>query len=165
MIIATAAAAAAAILALISARWQERVRRKRKVFLIYSGKDVEKARELAALLRKVGLEPWLDDEQVAAGQVWKTAIRRGLDESTLAIALISGNFQSNTFANFELEEAIKVLHSPSDEFAPVIPVRLDDAPLPSLLADVRSIDMRSPSATGDLLKGLARAGLAVKMSG
>lgn len=98
-----------------------------KVFISYAREDQDQAGRLYDDLKKAGADPWLDKENILAGQNWKTSIGRALRDSDYVILMLSAHSVSKRgYVQVEMKRALDLL----DEFPPddifVIPARLDD---------------------------------------
>lgn len=154
-LVASAYAAAASI---YFSRLRERRLRHGRIFLIYNSRDRDVARKLSAMLKEKGYRPWLDVEEIVPGQHWLPSIIKALSESSAAVVLVSENSNAteSSFFRRELEMAKEMMRSRDELSSPVIPVRLDDSPVPSDLAGVHWLDMRQQDAIDDLDRGLKR---------
>ncbi len=69
------------------------------VFLAHNSKDKPQVRQIANELRKRGLNPWLDEEQMWGGDTPLEEIQKGLSKSKSVAFFIgfdgSGNWQGN----------------------------------------------------------------------
>jgi hypothetical protein len=133
---------------------QRAIRKARRVFIIYAKEDLEAAKKITELLKERGFEPWLDVDQIEAGQIWKNAIASALDESAMAIVLLSENFSRSTSAISELKQAISKMQSSDRNSSPIIPVKLDKADIPSDLSHIQYVDLRDQNASDFLIKSL-----------
>jgi hypothetical protein len=83
---------------------------RRRVFISYAREDTASAQRLYRELQKAGLDPWLDKEELRAGERWQIAIRRAIQDSRFFIALLSSNAVGRKgFIHKELAEALKIL--------------------------------------------------------
>jgi len=97
------------------------------IFISYAKQDYKIAKQIYNDLKKTGLSPWLDKEDITVGENWKLAIRNAILKSSYFIALFSSNSVSKKgYVQKELKMAIDIL----DEFPPssifIIPVRLNN---------------------------------------
>lgn len=166
MVVAAFGAAVAAAMALMLSRELSRRRQARHVFIIYARDDLETAKRLAALLKDAGLSPWLDVEQLVPGQVWKKAVLKALEESSVALVIVSRNLEKNGFVREELNAAMKLLQSHEADVVPIVPVKIDDSNAPEALSQIQWVDLREDGAEERLLRGLSHAtGLTLRSSG
>jgi nucleotide-binding universal stress UspA family protein len=138
-------------------RKQKLRRDARRVFMIYAKEDRNAAEAIAKLLRDNGFNPWLDTEQIEAGQIWKEVIDEALDEAAIALVLSSKHFASSITAKQELARAIKKMESASKYTSPVIPVKLDEAELPKSLSHVQYVELGTDDGQEFLLRSLEGA--------
>ena len=153
----------AAMMAALSSIWSimisrriTKARERRKVFLIYALEDLERAKKLANELRERGFHPWLDVEQISAGQIWQKSVFRALEESVAAIVLVSKHLEKKGFVQEELQTAIQTLQEREKDLSPVIPVRVDDTKVPANLAHVQWVDLFEDTDLDRLTIGLKR---------
>jgi len=105
------------------------------VFLSHNKKDKEAARTIGLFLIAEDVSVWLDEWEIAAGDSIVGQIQRGLRDCTHFLVLWSKNAQKSRWLRRELEAA---LSAAIDAGTPrVIAIRLDDTPLPPLLADLK----------------------------
>ncbi len=60
-------------------------KRPLKVFLCHASADKPKVRELYRYLKKRGIQPWLDAEDLLPGQNWQVEIPKAPETSTIII--------------------------------------------------------------------------------
>ena len=93
----------------------------------------------------MGIEPWLDVEDILPGQNWEVITKRALEESHYVLVLLSSNSISKRgFVQKELKMALNLLDEfPLDQVY-VIPVRLDDCkPLDERLQNLHWVELSS----------------------
>ncbi|MHB8744405.1 MAG: toll/interleukin-1 receptor domain-containing protein [Sulfuricaulis sp.] len=166
MLAAAFGAAIAAMMSLVFSRELARRRQARHVFIVYARDDLEVARRLAHRMKDVGLSPWLDVDELVPGQVWKKTVLKALEESSVAVILVSKNHEKGGFVREEMNAAMKLLQSNEANVVPIVPVRIDDSPVPEQLAQIQWVDLREDGAEEKLFRGLARAtGLTLRSTG
>ncbi len=101
------------------------------VFLGYAREDRAKVKRLFRALRKAGVNPWMDCQQLLPGQNWRRSIEQTIELSDFFLACFSnhsvikrGQFQSEL--SFALDIATRF---PQDDVF-LVPVRLDECQLP-----------------------------------
>lgn len=146
--------ATAAVVSVIMVRGIAARRMARRVFIVYSHKDMEAASKISKILKSSGFEPWLDVEQLLPGQMWKSEIDRAIGESGATIVILSENLQKSEFARQEMAMVVKRLNSGDVKAIPVIPVRIDNSTLPEELTGIHWVDLNAPDAEERLLRGL-----------
>ncbi|MDM8554925.1 TIR domain-containing protein [Desulfococcaceae bacterium HSG7] len=114
-----------------------------KVFISYAREDVVAVREIYLDLKKAGVQPWLDEEDLIPGQNWRTAISKAMKECRWFMAVMSSKSLSKRgYVQKELRIALDML----DEFPEgdifIVPVRLDDCrPEHEKLANIHFADL------------------------
>jgi hypothetical protein len=105
------------------------------VFIAYVEEDFVLARRLCDALTHAGLAPWLDKDELLAGQNWPRAIERAIELCDAFVACLStrsvgkrGHFQC------ELRYALDCARRMPLEEAFLLPVRFDDCPVPHSIA-------------------------------
>lgn len=106
-----------------------------KVFIAYVQEDLAAALRLHDDLLRSGFDPWIDKKRLLPGQNWPRAIERNIELADFFIACLSsravskrGHFQA------ELRYALDCARKLPLEDVYLIPVRLDDCPVPRELA-------------------------------
>jgi small GTP-binding protein len=129
------------------------------VFLSYSTGDRDQVVEVAEMLRRVGLRPWLDVWDLVPGQPWQEALEHAISRVRSAAVFVGpsgiGPWQNREARSF-IEEFVR-------REVPVIPVLLrgaaDDASLPVFLrafhvADLRQFSEVNAAPIADLVAGI-----------
>jgi hypothetical protein len=75
-----------------------------RVFVSYARSDGAAARELAARLRVLGHQPWMD-ENLAPGQPWWAEVRAQIHDADLVVALVSDAWLGSSSCARELRYA------------------------------------------------------------
>jgi hypothetical protein len=106
-----------------------------RVFIAYAQEDLAAARRICRELKTAGCAPWLDKQQLMAGQNWPRAIRRAIEISDAFIACFSQNsVQKKGQFQRELRHALRFTTNLPLESTFIIPVRLELCELPRILA-------------------------------
>ena len=113
------------------------------VFIAYVEEDLLLARRLRDALKDAGYAPWLDKDQLLAGQNWPRAIERAIDLSDAFVACLSsrslakrGQFPS------ELRCALDYANRMPLEETFLLPVRFDTCAVPPQIArQVHYVDL------------------------
>jgi len=129
------------------------------VFLSHNSKDRPAVRELAAVLRALSLEVWLDEDSLLPGEPWQEALEKVL-ETAGAGAVLVGQDGLGPWENLEMRTLLSQFIRRG---FPVIPVLLPGAPqvpeLPPFLREFTWSDLRggmTPEAIGRLADGIRR---------
>lgn len=151
------ASAYAAIFSVYISRRLDQKRMRQRIFIVYSHKNKEKAQELSEELRSLGFNPWFDQQELLPGQKWQEAIKQAIEDSAIALYLVSKNTEkSKGFISNEMKAAMQVLRARSDTYSPVIPVLLEESALPEELTNVHAVKYYEESGRENLNRGLKR---------
>jgi hypothetical protein len=109
------------------------------VFISHNAHDVGEGRRLGAQLKLVGADVWFDKWEIKAGESIPGKVDEALEAFDIFVLLWSEHAATSPWVRSELEAALARRMEQSD--LRVIPVRLDDAPLPPLLRPLKYLDM------------------------
>jgi hypothetical protein len=106
-----------------------------KVFLCHSSQDKLTVRELYHRLLEEGFDPWLDEEKLLPGQVWREEIEKSVRESHAVIVCISeDSTDKEGFIQKEISIALDVaLEKPEGKIF-IIPLKLENCDVPRKLS-------------------------------
>ncbi|MBI5185427.1 MAG: toll/interleukin-1 receptor domain-containing protein [Nitrospinae bacterium] len=79
---------------------------RNRIFLSHKSCDKPMVRRFMSALRAVGLDPWLDEDEMTAGSHLDQSLLQGLKESCATVFFITPNFQDADFLKQEIEYAI-----------------------------------------------------------
>lgn len=113
-----------------------------RIFLSYTAKDFGSADAIADALTQVGLDPWIDRREVKPGDSFVAAMERGLEESSYLLAIFSESSKASFWMPREWMSAA------ATRAIVVIPVLLDGASPPALLADIVHFRVDGPDRKG-----------------
>lgn len=135
-------------------------KRPLKVFLCHAHDDKLKTRELYRYLRKRGIQPWLDAEDLVGGQDWRVEIPKAIKASDAIIICLSKNsINKEGFVQAEITFALeKALEVPQGRIF-IIPARFEDCEVPDNLERFHYVDLFEENGFPKLMKSLkTRAG-------
>jgi hypothetical protein len=125
------------------------------VFLSHAHGDKPFARRLAADLRNAGHSVWIDEGEINIGDSLVTKIRDGLDQVDYVCAIISKTSVESAWVEKELEIASN--REIDERRVVVLPLLVDDVPLPGFLRGKFYGDFRSAQQYGEKLELLLRS--------
>ena len=132
------------------------------VFLSHNLHDKPIVRDLAKRLREDGLKVWFDEWVIRFGDSIPIKIDAGLQHSTVLILCMSAQAFASDWV--QLESQTVLFRDPTNKKRRLIPLLLDDAPIPGMRAQFKYVDWRADpeQAYHDLLAvcNEARAALA-----
>ncbi|HEV7571786.1 MAG TPA: toll/interleukin-1 receptor domain-containing protein [Thermoanaerobaculia bacterium] len=109
-----------------------------QAFVCHASEDKNAARELATLMRSMGASVWLDEWEIRVGDSIVEKIGEALGNATHLIVLLSKHSVTRPWVRKEFSAAL--MRQLSDNSIRVLPVRLEDCEIPSILADIRYAD-------------------------
>ncbi|MEM7311436.1 MAG: TIR domain-containing protein [Planctomycetota bacterium] len=118
--------------------------RKPKVFISYAKENKEAAARLRDDLDRAGAAPWIDTEDMRAGEQWEPEIQRVIREwCDFFVALISSDSVNKTgYVQREIKTALGQLNERPPGQVFVIPVKLDECePKDQELSEIHWIKM------------------------
>jgi len=126
-----------------------------KVFLCHSSADKSKVREVYRYLKKRGIQPWLDAEELLPGQDWALEIPKALDDSDAIIIFLSkGSVNKEGYVQKEIKFALdRALEMPEGRIF-IIPARLEPCDLPRSLSKYQWVNFYEEGGAERLLKAL-----------
>lgn len=126
-----------------------------KVFLCHASADKPKVRELYRYLRKRGIQPWLDAEDLLPGQNWQVEIPKAIASSDAIIICLSTNsVDKEGYVQKEIKFALdKALEMPDGRIF-IIPARLDECEVPFTLKPFHWVDLFDTEGYTRLMKSL-----------
>jgi len=128
---------------------------KLRVFLCHSSEDKPAVRSLYNRLVKLGVDCWLDERKLLAGQHWQREIRRALkDAHVVIICLSSKSVKRKGYMQKELKDALEIAQEYPDGTIYIIPARLDDCLVPEGLSHLQWVDIYEDKGYNCLLESL-----------
>jgi TIR domain len=129
-----------------------------KVFLCHSSADKDFVRRLHADLRRDGLQPWLDAEDLIPGQEWKVAIERAVRSSDVVLVCLSQSSISKTgFVQKEITFALDAAEERPEGAIYIVPARLETCEVPQRLGKWQWVDLFEPNGYQKLLNALTKS--------
>lgn len=113
------------------------------MFLSHNAADKEYVRPLAAAMQLTGAHVWFDEWIIRPGDSIPNAISEGLSTFGIFALVWSHNAANSAWVHREMNAA--VARWLADKSCRLVPVRLDNAPLPALLSDLQYVDAAGAS--------------------
>lgn len=129
--------------------------KKSKVFISYSRKDTPIADSLAKDLIAVGIDVWMDREDIEVGERWSTAIQHALESSQAMVLVLSPDSMSSRNVEDEFTYFL-------DNNKPIVPVMIRPSRLHFQLHRLQWIDFtgdKPDEAYERLLRALNQVGV------
>ena len=96
-----------------------------RIFLSHKSVDKAAVRDYYETLELLGLNPWLDENDLLAGAELHRALQKGMQESCAAVFFITPAYQDEKFLRAEINHAIEEKTQRGDEFS-VITLVIED---------------------------------------
>ncbi len=110
----------------------------RRIFISHASEDRRLAREVAAILRRQGWEPWLDESDIRGGAQWAASIQQALRSCSVVVLLVTADSVSKEWVLDEIQAARNLR-------VPIIPAVLEFVRLPDelqfMLQRTESVDV------------------------
>ena len=130
-------------------------KRPLKVFLCHASTDKPKVRELYRYLKKRGIQPWFDEEDLVGGQDWQVEIPKALATSdAIIICLTKNSIDREGYIQKEIKFALdKALEMPEGRIF-LIPVKFEECEVPFTLSRYQWVDLTVESGYAKMMKAL-----------
>lgn len=129
-----------------------------KAFLSYPSEHVVIAREIKSFIRSTGVACWFDKDDLVAGEDWDRARGLALREADVIVVLCAAQTtERNGVYQREINESLSLRNDKRLGVVYIIPVRIEDAPLPPELSRLQYVDYFEPSWRRKFAASLARA--------
>jgi hypothetical protein len=132
-------------------------KRPLKVFLCHARMDSASVRALYNYLLRDGMDVWLDNEELEAGQDWEYEIRKAIRNSDVVIICLSQQFsRQRGYRQKELRIALDEATLMPEGQIFIIPVRLEECDMPESLRRWQRVDLFKAGGYGKLLRAIRR---------
>ena len=140
-------------------------KRPLKVFLCHASTDKPKVRELYRYLKKRGIQPWFDEEDLVGGQDWQVEIPKALATSdAIIICLTKNSVDKEGYIQKEIKFALdKALEMPEGRIF-LIPVKFEECEVPFTLSRYQWVDLTVESGYAKMMKALKFRALQLERS-
>ncbi len=130
-------------------------KRPLKVFLCHASTDKPKVRELYRYLKRRGIQPWFDEEDLVGGQDWQIEIPKALATSdAIIICLTKNSVDKEGYIQKEIKFALdKALEMPEGRIF-LIPVKFEECEVPFTLSRYQWVDLTVESGYAKMMKAL-----------
>lgn len=127
---------------------------RRIAFLSHSSADKPFIRQLAADLTANGVDVWLDEQRIRVGDSIPEKLAQGLAGSDFFLIAMSEHSASSAWVQKELNNAL--VNEVQRRKVHILPLRLDDTPMPQIINDKKYADFSKSYKSGldDLLNAL-----------
>ncbi|WP_084452007.1 toll/interleukin-1 receptor domain-containing protein [Roseateles chitosanitabidus] len=119
---------------------------RRIAFLSHSSKDKPFIRQLAADLTANGIDVWLDEQRIRVGDSIPEKLAQGLAGSDFFLIAMSEHSAGSAWVQKELNNAL--VHEVQRRNVHILPLRLDDTPMPTIISDKKYADFSKSYKSG-----------------
>lgn len=133
---------------------QQSVRRLR-LFLCHSSDDKPRVREFYKRLQSDGFDPWLDEENILAGQKWEDAIEEAVAGADVVIVCLSTHsVNKEGYVQKEIKLALDAADKKPEGTIYIIPVKLEECEVPKRLRPWQWVNLFEERGYEKLLRSL-----------
>lgn len=119
-----------------------------QIFISHNKKQKSQASLLAMALAEHGENVWFDEWIIRPGESLTGSIEDGLSSTDVFVLLWSKEAAASNWVGTELRAYIR--RRVDDKSLRIIPIMMDDTPLPTLVADYRGFTSRSSKSLGKI---------------
>lgn len=135
----------------------------KKIFLSHKGSNKEFVKKFYEVLKELGFDPWLDDEDMPAGMDPNRGILKGLQESCACIFFITPEFKDERYLTFEIDCAQKQKMNKGEKFSIITLQFTNEEGKKGVVPDILQISLwKVPKNNMEALKYILR-GLPIKV--
>lgn len=126
-----------------------------RLFLCHSSVDKPAVRQFYQKLRNDKFDPWLDEENLLAGQDWEHEIKKAVRAADVVLVCLSRvSVERAGFANKEIKFALDVADEKPEGTIFIIPVKLEECDVPDRLRRWHWVDLFGDRGYEKLLRAL-----------
>ena len=126
-----------------------------QVFLCHASQDKPVARKLYQQLQKDGVRVWLDSESLLPGMHWQIEIPTAIQNSDIVLVCLSReSVDKEGYIKNEIEFALNIADKQPEGTVFIIPIRLEECPVPDRLAGYQWVNVFEPGGYERLLEAL-----------
>jgi hypothetical protein len=124
------------------------------VFLCHASEDKPAVRPYRDLLRAAGLDTWLDEDDILAGQSWDQAIREAIRRSRAVLIFISRHSTKTSYLQEEIKAVLDEASRQPQGTIFMIPALLEACPMPVQLSAYQWVELYQSNGYEKLLQAL-----------
>lgn len=128
------------------------------VFLSYAREDARAVQSLYGQLRAAGFRPWMDTEDLIAGERWEEAVGRAIKSASVFIACLSPRSVSKRgTVQKEIRTALDICSEMPEGHIYLLPLRLEPCDVPLALREYQWVDLFDTKGWDRLTQAIRRA--------
>lgn len=139
--------------------------KSQRIFLSHKSANKPLVRDVAKVLRTLGYQPWLDEDEMHAGTNLERGLLQGMKDSCAAVFFITPEYEDKKYLAAEIEYAVAEKRVRDARFALMVFVFSDSEGKAGTVPDLlRPYVWKEPSTPLDLLNEIVKA-LPIRPSG
>jgi ATP-dependent Clp protease ATP-binding subunit ClpC len=137
-----------------------------RVFMCHASGDKPAVRELYERLKRNRIEPWLDAEDLLAGQEWRYEIEKAVRLTHIVLVCLSAHSVNKTgFVHKEIKIALDVADQQPDGTIFVIPLKLEECEVPDRLRQWQWVNLYEENGFERLMRALLQRAHSIGIAG
>jgi TIR domain len=129
--------------------------RRLRVFLCHASGDKPAVRKLYERLRRGGVQPWLDEEDLLPGQDWEAEIRKAVRDSDVVLVCLSpGAITKKGFVQKEIKFALDSADEQPEGTIFIVPLKFEECEVPERLRRWQWVEFFRANGYERLLRAL-----------
>jgi hypothetical protein len=138
--------------------------RSLRIFLCHASSDKPAVRDLYRRLQLDGFDPWLDEDDLMAGQDWEREISYALRAANVVIVCLSRtSITKEGYVQKEIRQALDVADEKPEGTIFLVPTKLEECDVPNRLRRWHWVDLFEANGYEKLLRALRlRTGVPLK---
>lgn len=113
-----------------------------RIFLSYARADEERVTQVYQKLLAEGFTPWMDTQDILLGEKWEHSINQAIRRADFFLVFLSnGSTNKRGFLRKEINAALEIWKEKLQGDIYLIPLRLDDCPVPEDLSNFQYGDL------------------------
>lgn len=118
-----------------------RAEHPRQIFLCHASEDKNQVRMLYKRLQTIGHQPWLDEEDLLPGQIWRREIPEAVRSSDVVLVCLSSNSTKDGYIREEIAFALDVAEQRPPGSIFIIPTKLEPCEVPNRLSHLQWVNL------------------------
>lgn len=117
-------------------------------FISHNTANKNTARYLAIALVEQGINVWFDEWAIQPGESITGGIEKGLSEADIFVLVWSTNAKASNWVGTEISAYVR--RRVDDQTLRIVPIIIDDTPLPTLVADYKGFSISTETKMEDI---------------
>ena len=131
-----------------------------RIFLCHASEDKPQVREVYDRLKAAGFEPWMDEQDILAGELFDDAIETALETCEFVLVFLSSrSVTKRGYVQREFRRVMAQFEEMPEGFIHTIVVKLDDCETPRRFRGFNRVDWSAPDGFARMMASL-RQGMA-----